>query len=53
MSVELFKKCVCVCVCVCEDVSLVEFMYLVFTCMQGESYHRQLRSLLLCLCGVF
>ena len=36
-----------------EDVALVEFMYLVFTCMPGESYHRQLRSLLLCLCDVF
>ena len=36
-----------------EDVPLVEFMYLVFTRMQGESYRRQLRSLLLCLCDVF
>ena len=34
-------------------VPLVEFMYLVFTCMPGESYGRQLRSLLLCLCDVF
>ena len=34
-----------------EDVPLVEFMYLVFTHMPGESYCRQLlRSLLLCLC---
>ena len=33
---------------------LVEFIYLVFTCMPGESYHRQLRSLLLlCLYDVF
>ena len=31
---------------------LVEFMYLVFTCMPGESYCRQLRSLLLYLCYV-
>ena len=31
----------------------VEFMYLVFTCMPGESYRRQLRSLLLYLCDVF
>ena len=32
-----------------EDVPLVEFMYLVFTHMPGEteSYHRWLRSLLL------
>ena len=28
-------------------------MYLVFTCTPGESYHRQLRSLLLYLCYVF
>ena len=27
-------------------------MYLVFTCMPGESYCRRLRSLLLCLCEV-
>ena len=31
----------------------MEFMYLVFTCTPGESYRRQLRSLLLCLCDVF
>ena len=36
-----------------NDVPLVEFMYLVFTGMPGEGYHRQLRSLLLCLCDVF
>ena len=30
----------------------VEFMYLVFTYMPGESYGRRLRSLLLCLCDV-
>ena len=36
-----------------EAVPLVEFMSLVFTHMRGESYHRQLRSLLLCLCDVF
>ena len=29
------------------------FMYLVFTCMPGESYCRRLGSLLLCLCYVF
>ena len=29
-----------------EDVSLVEFMYLVFTRMPGGSYSRRLRSLL-------
>ena len=34
-------------------VPLVEFMYLVFTRMPGESYRRRLRSLLLCLCYVF
>ena len=33
-----------------EDVPVVEFMYLVFTGMPGESYGRRLRSLLLCLC---
>ena len=34
-----------------KDVPLVvEFMYLVFTCMPSESYCRQLRSMLLCLC---
>ena len=32
-----------------EDVPLVEFMCLVSACMQGESYRRWLRSLLLCL----
>ena len=32
---------------------LVEFMYLIFTRMPGESYRRRPRSLLLCLCGVF
>ena len=36
-----------------EDVPLVEFTYLVFTRMPGESYCRWLRSLLLCLCDVF
>ena len=36
-----------------QDVPLVEFMYLVFTRMQSESYSRQLRSLLLRLCDVF
>ena len=36
-----------------EDVLLVEFMYLVFTRMPGESYRRRLRSLLLYLCYVF
>ena len=29
-----------------EDVPLVEFTYLVFACMSGESYRRRLRSLL-------
>ena len=36
-----------------EDVPLVEFTYLIFTRMPGESYHRRLRSLLLYLCYVF
>ena len=30
-----------------EDVLPVEFMYLIFTCMSGESYHRQVGSLVL------
>ena len=34
-------------------VRLVEFVYSVFTCIPGESYHMWLRSLLLCLCDVF
>ena len=29
-----------------EDVTLVKFMYFEFTCMPGESYRRELRSLL-------
>ena len=32
-----------------EAVPLVEFMYLVFTCMPGESYRRRLRSLFIVL----
>ena len=36
-----------------EDVPLVEFIYLVFTRMPGESYRRRLKSLLLCSCDVF
>ena len=36
-----------------KDVPLVEFMYLAFTRMPGESYCRWLRSSLLCLCDVF
>ena len=36
-----------------EGATLVEFMYFLFTRMPGESYRRRLRSLLLCLCGVF
>ena len=31
---------------VTEDIPLVEFMYIVFTRMPGESYRRPLRSLL-------
>ena len=40
-------------VCIGEDVHLVTFMYIVFTCMPGESDRRRLRSLLLCSCDVF
>ena len=36
-----------------EDIPSVEFMYLVFIRVQGESYRRRLGSLLLCLCDVF
>ena len=36
-----------------HSIPLVEFMYLVFTHMAGESYCRRLKSLLLCLCDVF
>ena len=36
-----------------QDVLLVEFMYLVFTCMPGECYHRRLWSFSLYLCYVF
>ena len=36
-----------------EDVPVVKFMYLVFTRMLGESFHRQFRSLLLCLSDIF
>ena len=36
-----------------EDVPLVEFMYLVFTHVPGESHCRQLRSFLLYLCSIF
>ena len=36
-----------------EEVALVEFVYLVFTRMPCESYHRRLRSLLLYLFHVF
>ena len=36
-----------------DVVPLVEFTYLVFTSLPGESYSRQLRSLLVYLCNVF
>ena len=36
-----------------EDAPLVQFMYLVFIRVPGESYRRRLRSLLLCLCDDF
>ena len=36
-----------------EDVPLVEFMYLAFTRMPGESYRRRLRSFSLYLCYLF
>ena len=36
-----------------EAVPLVELMYLVFTRMPGERYHRRPQSLLVCLCEGF
>ena len=36
-----------------DDVPVVEFIYLVFTRMPGDSYRRRLGSLLLWLCDVF
>ena len=36
-----------------DDVPLLEVTYPVFTRLPGESYRRQLRPLLLCLCDVF
>ena len=36
-----------------DDVPLVEFMYLVFARMPGESYRKRPRSLLLYLCDIF
>ena len=44
-------ECVFVCLFM-EDVALVELMYLVFTRMPGESDHKYLGSLLLCLCDI-
>ena len=35
------------------DVPFLKFMYFVFTCMPGESYHRRFGSLLLCSWDVF
>ena len=35
------------------NVPRVEFMYRAYTWTPGESYRRRLRSLLLCMCGVF
>ena len=55
------RACVCVRACnnlpclivlIIEDVPLVEFMYLVFTRIPGDSYCRRLRSLLLYFCYV-
>ena len=46
-----FKRQISECVCVCIH-PLVEFVYLVFSYMPGESYRRRLWSLL-CLCCVF
>ena len=39
--------------CFFEDVSLMEFIYLLFTRMSGESYRRRFRSLMLRLYDVF
>ena len=36
-----------------RDVPMVDFMYLVFTRMPGESYLRRLRSLLFCACVTY
>ena len=36
-----------------RDVPPAEFVYFVLTRMPGESYHQQLRCLLLCLCYIF
>ena len=48
-----FFKSFLLTVSIIEDVPLVEFMYLVFTRLPGESYRRPLGSLLLCLCDAF
>ena len=41
------------CVSSANTVQRMEFMYLVFTCMPGDSYRRRFSSLLLCLDYVF
>ena len=62
-SIRVIVKCIDMCLTnggyICHwvtsffgDVALVEFMYLEFARMPGESYRRQLRSLLLCWCDV-
>ena len=50
-ALQLYEKHVSIShlVLLFEDVPVVEFMYLVFTCTPGEGYCRQLRSLL-CQC---
>ena len=48
MCVLLYSSCVAWFVELTRE--WVEFMYLVFTRMPGESYCRRLRSLWLCLC---
>ena len=67
ISPPVHDYCAHLCRCVClkwrvymplgasilEDVPLVEFMYLVFTRMPGESYRRGRGSLLLYLCDGF
>ena len=56
--ISLYSVCVCervcvMCTCVCMCVCILQFMYLVFTRMPGESYRRRIRSLLLYFCYVF
>ena len=54
-SITLYYSSLLLCLCDVfrfQDVTLVKFMYFEFTHMPGESYSRELRSLLSCLCDV-